>query len=58
MYCHKRYLSLINSIPIYKSCTQLKTHTSCYNINFLLLLPDRFRFSLQNFVPLSPVPIE
>ena len=58
MYCHKRYLSLINNISIHKSCTQLKTHTSCYNINFLLLLPDRFRFSFQNSAALSAVSIE
>ena len=58
MYCHNRYLSLINSISIYKSCTQLKTHTTCYNINFLLLLPDCFRFSFQNAAALSQVPIE
>ena len=58
VYCHNRYLCLINSISLYKSCTQLKTHTSCYNINFLLLFSNRFRFSFPNPAPLSPVPIE
>ena len=58
MYCHNRYLSLTNSISIHQSCTQLKTHISCYNRNFLLFLPDRFRFSFQNSAALSPVSIE
>jgi len=57
-YCHNRYLSLINSISIYKSCKQLKTHTSCYNKNFLLLLTNRFQFSFQNSAALSALSIE